>query len=269
MPELPEVEITRCGIAGVAGARILGVRQGLPLRWPLGIDAQALVGRTIASVGRRGKYLQLHLDDGLLLLHLGMSGSLRLLECAPPPGKHDHFDLHTSAGTLRLHDARRFGAVVYAPALDAPPAARLLGALGPEPLDEGFDALAFHRALRQHRAPIKQVLLAGRAVVGVGNIYACEALFAAGIHPATPAARISLARARRLHAAIRQVLASAVQLGGSTLRDFANAHGEPGHFQLHAAVYGRAGQPCPRCTRTISVLRQGQRSSYYCPGCQH
>lgn len=269
MPELPEVEITRRGIAGIAGARIIGVRQGLPLRWPLGVEPQALTGRTVRSVGRRGKYLLLHLDEGLLLLHLGMSGSLRLLGDAPPPGKHEHFDLHTSAGTLRLHDARRFGAVVYSAALDAPPATHLLGKLGPEPLDDVFDARAFHHALKQHRAPVKQVLLAGRAVVGVGNIYACEALFAAGIHPATPAARISLARAARLHAAIRQVLQSALQQGGSTLRDFVSAQGEAGHFQLHAAVYGRAGQPCPRCARAIAVLRQGQRSTYYCPSCQH
>ncbi len=269
MPELPEVEVTRCGIASLAGARILAVRLGKPLRWPLGIEPQALAGRRIRGVGRRGKYILLHLNEGLLLVHLGMAGSLRLLADAPPPSKHAHFDLHTSAGTLRLHDARRFGAVVYSPALDTAPAARLLGALGTEPLGDEFTPAAFHRALRAHRAAIKQVLLAGHVVVGVGNIYASEALFAAGIHPATSAARLSAPRAARLHAAIRQVLERAVQLGGSTLRDFTSAQGEAGHFQLHTAVYGRAGQPCPRCGRTVRLLRQGQRSSYYCPGCQH
>ena len=271
MPELPEVEVTRQSFASrIEGARILAARLGTPLRWPLGIAPQALAGRRVLGVGRRGKYLLLRLDDGsVLLVHLGMSGSLSFQPAPPPPGAHDHFDLVTTQGTLRLHDPRRFGAVVWSAGENTGAAARLLGRLGAEPLDGGFDAARFHRALRARRAPIKQVLMAGDVVVGAGNIYASEALFAAGIHPATPAARLSRARADRLHAALREVLGRAVAQGGSTLRDFANALGETGHFQLQADVYGRAGLPCTRCGTLVRQIRQGQRSTYYCPGCQH
>jgi len=269
MPELPEVEVTRRSFADrVRGARVLGVRLGKPLRWPLGRDAQGLTGRTVHDVRRRGKYLLLHLDDGVLLLHLGMSGSLNFQRELPPPGPHDHFDLLTTQGTLRLHDPRRFGAAVWAPAPDQQPALRLLAGLGVEPLEEGqFDAGEFHRQLKARRAPIKQVLLAGDVVVGVGNIYASEALFLAGIRPTVRASRLSRLRADRLHAAIREVLARAVERGGSTLRDFSSATGESGHFQLEAAVYGRAGQPCVRCATPLKQIRQGQRSTFFCPVC--
>ncbi len=270
MPELPEVEVTRRSFASdIAGARVLGLRLGKPLRWALGCAPDALVGRTVEGVRRRGKYLLLDLDEGLLLLHLGMSGSLRFAASHPPPGPHDHFDLETSRGTLRLNDPRRFGAVVFAPAEASPEAVALLGRLGVEPLDAGFDAAAFHAALRRRHAPIKQVLLAGDVVVGVGNIYASEALFLAGIRPTTRASRIGPARAQRLHAAIREVLARAVDRGGSTLRDFSNAMGESGHFQLEAMVYDREGQPCRRCAQPVRRLVQGQRATYWCPGCQH
>jgi formamidopyrimidine-DNA glycosylase len=269
MPELPEVEVTRRSFADrIAGARIEAVRGGKPLRWPLGIEPEALVGRTVRGVRRRGKWLLMDLDHGLLLLHLGMSGSLGFDTSQPPAGTHDHFDLVTSHGTLRLNDPRRFGAVVYAPREDSPQGAKLLGGLGVEPLSDDFDAKEFHRALKKRNAAIKQVLLAGDVVVGVGNIYASEALFLAGIRPTLPAARISGPRARRLHQAIRDVLTRAVDKGGSTLRDFSNARGEAGYFQLEAMVYDRAGEPCRVCGTPIKAIRQGQRATYYCPSCQ-
>ena len=269
MPELPEVEVTRRSFADrIRGARILAARAGLPLRWPLGLAPEALVGQHVHDVGRRGKYLVLQLDDGVLLVHLGMSGSLSFRSEPPEAGRHDHFDLVTTQGTLRLHDPRRFGAVVWSAGVSADPARKLLARLGMEPLGEQFDAAAFHAGLRARRAPIKQVLLAGDVVVGVGNIYASEALFMAGIRPTTRADRLSRARADRLHAAVRAVLARAVERGGSTLRDFSSATGEDGHFQLEAAVYGRAGQPCLKCATPLRQIRQGQRSTFFCPVCQ-
>lgn len=270
MPELPEVEVTRRGFADdIAGATVTGVRLGKPLRWPLGCEPGTLAGRRVQGVRRRGKYLLLDLDNGLLLLHLGMSGSLRFAADLPPAGVHDHFDLHTDRGVLRLHDPRRFGAAVWTTGEDDPRARKLLGQLGVEPLPgEGFDFQAFHAGLRASRAPIKQVLLAGRLVVGVGNIYASEVLFLSGIAPTAPASSIGPRRARRLHAAIVQVLARAVERGGSTLRDFAGTDGSAGHFQLEASVYGREGQPCRACSAPIRLLRQGQRSTYFCPRCQ-
>ena len=269
MPELPEVEVTRLSFASrIAGARIEQLRLGKPLRWPLGIAPQALQGRRVLAVRRRGKYLLLDLDAGLLLLHLGMSGSLNFAPQQPAAGVHDHMDLVTDRGTLRLHDPRRFGAVVWAPSQDAPQARKLLDHLGVEPLQADFEVGDFHAALRQRRAAIKQVLLAGDIVVGVGNIYASEALFLAGIRPTARANRLSRVRAQRLHAAIVQVLARAVQQGGSTLRDFVSAEGKTGYFQLEAAVYGRAGQPCRVCATPIRSLVQGQLSTFYCPTCQ-
>lgn len=269
MPELPEVEVTRLGFADrIAGARIERVRVGKPLRWALAVEPAALVGRTVLAVRRRGKYLLLDLDEGLLLMHLGMSGSLRFRDSAPLAGAHDHFDLVTSRGTLRLNDPRRFGAVVYVSDESAPLARKLLGGLGMEPLDHGFDADTFHAGLRRRSAAIKQVLLAGDLVVGVGNIYASEALFLAGIRPTLAASRISRPRATRLHSAVREVLARAVERGGSTLRDFADVDGRSGCFQLEAAVYGRVGLPCRVCGSPIRQIRQGQRSTFFCANCQ-
>lgn len=282
MPELPEVEVTRRGISGpLLGARVLAARLGKPLRWPLGVAAQALAGSTVGEVARRGKYLWLPLqvgtpgqagrneeDDGGLLLHLGMSGSLALLPQAPAPGPHDHFDLVTDRGTLRLNDPRRFGAVVWSASLQSAPAATLLQRLGAEPFDPALTPQAFHAALQRRRSPVKAVLLAGDVVVGAGNIYACEALFQAGIHPALRADRISRPRAARLLAALRCTLARALDLGGSTLRDFTDVHGASGAFQAEAAVYGRAGQPCRRCGGSVRRVVQAQRSTYFCPNCQ-
>lgn len=269
MPELPEVEVTRLSFAErIADARIEAVRLGKPLRWPLGCTPQRLEGQRVLAVRRRGKYLLLDLSDGLLLVHLGMSGSVSFGVGLPALGKHDHFEMVTSLGTLRLNDPRRFGAVVYASGENDPIAHKLLGRLGVEPLSEAFDALAFHQALKLRQTAIKQVLLGGEAVVGVGNIYASEVLFLAGIRPTTKASRISKPRAALLHRAIQQVLAQAIAQGGSTLRDFSNAHGEAGHFQLDAMVYDRGGLPCKVCATPIKSLRQGQRSTFYCVNCQ-
>jgi formamidopyrimidine-DNA glycosylase len=269
MPELPEVEVTRRSFADrIAGASILRLQMGKPLRWPLGCEEGALPGRTVMSVTRRGKYLLLNLDRGVLLVHLGMSGSLQFDHSLPPRGVHDHVELLTSRGTLRLHDPRRFGAVVYAESLDSATAVKLLGGLGVEPLGGGFDPLAFHRALQVRRSAIKQVLLSGDIVVGVGNIYASEALFMAGIRPTLRADRVSKPRAARLHMAIVQVLTRAVALGGSTLRDFSSAEGQSGYFQLDAFVYGREGNPCRVCGTPIKAMRQGQRSTFFCTTCQ-
>jgi formamidopyrimidine-DNA glycosylase len=290
MPELPEVEVTRRSIAEpLAQSRVLAVRMGKPLRWPLGCEAQALAGRMLGTVTRRGKYLWLPLgprpghdpdDAGGLLLHLGMSGSLAFRPepadgdaTAPPPlGPHDHFELLTQGpsglGRLCLHDPRRFGAVVFAPGIDQPPAATLLARLGSEPFDPALTPQAFHESLRRRHAPVKNVLLSGKPVVGAGNIYACEALFQAGIDPRTRADKLSRPRAERLLQAVRDTLARALELGGSTLRDFSDAHGMDGAFQHHAAVYGREGQACPRCALAVRRIVQGQRATYFCPQCQ-
>lgn len=269
MPELPEVEVTRQSFADhIATAHVLAVNLGKPLRWPLGVEPKTLVGQAVLGVRRRGKYLLLDLSGGLLLLHLGMSGSLQFAQTLPPAGKHDHFDLVTTLGTLRLNDPRRFGAAVWATGPDAPVAQKLLGGLGVEPLTDDFDALSFWQALRRRKTSIKQVLLAGDVVVGVGNIYASEALFLARINPSVQARLLSKPRVLALHSAIRQVLGQALEQGGSTLRNFSNALGESGHFQLAAMVYDRAGQPCRVCQATIAMLRQGQRSTFYCPVCQ-
>jgi formamidopyrimidine-DNA glycosylase len=279
MPELPEVEVTRRGIAGpLRGARVQAVRLGKPLRWPLGCAPDSLLGTQVGDITRRGKYLWLPLwregqmrnaDGQGLLMHLGMSGSLNLNSGAPTPaGPHDHFDLQTDQGTLRLNDPRRFGAVVWSPGIAVPPAATLLQRLGPEPFDPALTPLAFHAALHGRRAPIKGVLLGGEAVVGAGNIYACEALHQAAIHPALRADRISKPRAERLLAALRHTLSRALEAGGSTLRDFSDAHGVSGAYQTQAAVYDREGQACPRCTHPVRRIVQAQRSTYFCAGCQ-
>ncbi len=269
MPELPEVEVTRLSLVDrIVGATVTGLALGKALRWPLGCAPEQLRGRTVLAVRRRGKYLLIDLDQGLLLVHLGMSGSLRFARELPLAGAHDHFDLQTDHGTLRLRDPRRFGSVVYAESQSAPVAHKLLGKLGMEPLSQDFVLSGFQAGLKRRTAAIKQVLLAGDVVVGVGNIYACEALFLAGIRPTSRAARLTRPRVARLHAAIQDVLGRAVAGGGSTLRDFSSADGEAGHFQLEAMVYGRAGQACRVCAAPVKSLRQGQRSTFYCPSCQ-
>ena len=269
MPELPEVEVTRLSFASrITGAEVVSVQVGKPLRWPLGCTPEALVAQRVLGVRRRGKYLLVDLSAGLLMIHLGMSGSISFGFDLGPAGKHDHFDMATSQGTLRLHDPRRFGAVVFSLNENDVAARKLLGKLGVEPLSALFDAKAFHLALKARKTAIKQVLLGGDIVVGVGNIYASETLFMAGIRPATRACNLSKPRAARLHAAIQTVLAQAVAKGGSTLKDFSNAQGETGYFQLEAMVYDRAGLACRVCASPIKGIRQGQRSTFYCSSCQ-
>ena len=274
MPELPEVETTRRGMARLLKGRHIEeveLRRG-DLRFPFPKDfAERLQGARVTAVRRRAKYLLFDLDTGdVVLAHLGMSGSFRVVEgegyC---PKTHDHVIWLLDNGQLCVfHDPRRFGAVVFTTGEQSPLAQKLLGGLGMEPLSDGFSFDAFRQGLRATRAPIKQVLLAGKVVVGVGNIYASEVLFLAGIRPTVPAASIGDARLRRLHTAIREVLALAVERGGTTLKDFSSADGNPGHFQLEARVYGREGAPCLACGTPIRGLKQGQRSSYFCPRCQ-
>ncbi|ROR34277.1 bifunctional DNA-formamidopyrimidine glycosylase/DNA-(apurinic or apyrimidinic site) lyase [Inmirania thermothiophila] len=275
MPELPEVETTRRGIAPhVEGRRLLGaVVREARLRRPVPPDLhRRIAGARVRAVARRAKYLILELirEDspaGALLIHLGMSGSLRVLDANAPPGPHDHVDLRLEGGrALRLRDPRRFGLVLFCPG--DPPAHPLLAGLGPEPLDPGFDGAALAAALHGRRSAVKAALLDQKVVAGVGNIYACEALFEAGIHPARPAGRIAPVRLARLAGALRAVMAEAVAAGGSTLRDFVGGDGRPGYFQHRFRVYGRAGAPCPRCGGAIRRRLLAQRVTYYCPRCQ-
>ena len=277
MPELPEVEVTRASLADrLAGARVQAVRLGKPLRWPLACDPASLAGRRIGPLQRRGKYLWMPLapaagqadPDGGLLLHLGMSGSLRFDANPAPAGPHDHFDLATERGLLRLTDPRRFGAVIWSPSLHSGAAARLLARLGMEPFDPALTPLRLHAALQARRVPLKAALLGGEIVVGAGNIYASEALHRAGIDPRLRSDKLSKPRAGQLLAALRLTLARAIELGGSTLRDFRDAHGMSGQFQNEALVYGREGADCARCGGTVRRIVQGQRATYFCGGCQ-
>jgi len=270
MPELPEVETTLRGLAPhLVGQRVAGVVIRHPqLRWPVPKDLTRLLhGQAIRALRRRAKYLLVEFDHGTLILHLGMSGSLRILPVDNPPDKHDHFDLILDSGKLmRLRDPRRFGAVLWqgGDAAQHP----LLAALGPEPLEKEFSAAYLYQATRGRSAAIKLVIMDSHVVVGVGNIYANEALFRAGIRPQLAASKLSRPRCTKLVKAIRQTLRDAIKAGGSTLRDFVNSSGEPGYFQQQYLVYGRAGEPCRQCGTAISLIRQGQRASYYCPRCQ-
>lgn len=272
MPELPEVEVTRRGVAPhVEGQTVCDVvMRHTGLRWPFPPDLAAiLAGQIIRGTARRGKYLLLEFDHGTLIVHLGMSGHVRILPRTAAPQKHDHFDLVMNTRLLRLTDPRRFGAVLWH-AREAGPIAHhgLLRNLGVEPLDPEFSAELLYRMTRQRTAPIKQVLLAGDIVVGVGNIYASEALFKARIHPKTAAKRISLARYALLAQAIRETLAAAIEQGGSSLRDFINVNGQSGYFQQSYFVYARAGESCRVCGSAVRQIKQGQRSTFYCANCQ-
>ena len=270
MPELPEVETARRGIAPhLEGRQVTGmvVRQR-QLRWPVpkGLG-QTLAGQILQAVRRRGKYLLLDFEEGSLILHLGMSGSLRIVPCGTPPGKHDHVDIAFSGDRcLRLTDPRRFGAVLHTRG-DPLQHDRLAG-LGPEPLGPAFDGRHLFTLSRGRRLAVKPFIMDSKVVVGVGNIYASEALFLAGIHPRRPAGRIAAARYDRLAACIRQVLQAAIDAGGTTLRDFTDSEGRPGYFARHLHVYGREGEPCPACGAAIRQEILGQRASYFCPRCQ-
>jgi formamidopyrimidine-DNA glycosylase len=270
MPELPEVETTRRGVsARVRGHRVRAVQVYQPrLRWPVPEAlARDLPGQVIKSVRRRGKYLLFRTDRGTIIIHLGMSGSLRVQDTAPAPGPHDRVDLLLEGGrTLRLRDPRRFGCVLWT--RDDPVAHHLLRELGPEPFSPAFNAGYLYRASRGRRAAARALIMDGRVVVGVGNIYASEALYRAGIRPSRRAGRLSLTDCERLVAAIRATLRSAIRAGGTSLRDFRDSAGRPGYFRTRLMVYDRAGLPCRRCGASIRLRRVGQRSAYYCPGCQ-
>lgn len=271
MPELPEVEVTRRGIARrVEGVRLeRAVLRAPTLRYPVPADlARRLAGRTLQAAKRRGKYLLLDFAGeprGHLLIHLGMSGSLRFVGPDIRPEKHDHADFVFGNEILRLTDPRRFGALLW---LEGDPLTHpLLAKLGIEPLTRAFTPAWLHAALHGKRIGIKQALMDGGLVVGVGNIYAAESLFDAGIDPRRPAGRVSLARLEKLVPAIKQTLQAAIRAGGSTLRDFCGPEGMGG-FQVRHKVYGRAGEPCLACGTPIRLIQQGQRSTCYCPRCQ-
>jgi formamidopyrimidine-DNA glycosylase len=274
MPELPEVEITRRGIEPyLAGKIITGVRvRERSLRWPIppGLGAR-ITGRRIAGVTRRGKYILVDCSAnepaGWLILHLGMSGSLRIMDAGTKAQPHEHFDLLLGKRLLRLRDPRRFGAVLWWQGGDI---ARhpLLAHLGVEPLEDAFSGRVLHAATRKRKAAVKLVLMNASVVVGVGNIYANESLFHARIDPRAQAGRLSLARYEALAAAIKATLKQALKAGGSSLRDFVHSDGSSGYFQQQYYVYGRIGLPCRVCGTSIRALRQGQRSTFYCPLCQ-
>lgn len=271
MPELPEVETTRRGIAPhVHGRRVTAVRvRERRLRQPVSPALQKeLTGQVVEEVARRGKYLLLRSAAGTLIMHLGMSGSLRVLGAdAPAPATHDHLDLVFDGDVvLRLRDPRRFGLALWT--REDPSVHPLLAALGPEPLEGGFSGAHLHALSRGRRSAVKAFIMDSHVVVGVGNIYASEALYQAGIHPLRAAGRISAQRYDRLAEAIRAVLREAIRQGGTTLRDFTGGDGRPGYFAQRLAVYGREGEPCPGCGGAIRSIRQLQRSSYFCPACQ-
>ncbi len=274
MPELPEVETTRAGLAPhVEGRRVRSVLLRRPdLRWPIPPEVSTLLpGQRIEAVRRRAKYLLLDTAAGSALLHLGMSGSLRVLPAATPVRDHDHVDLvldrdgPDSRRVLRFNDPRRFGCLLWQPPGEVHP---LLRGLGPEPLSDGFDGDYLHARSRGRRAPVKAFLMDQRVVVGVGNIYAAEALHAAGISPLRAAGRVSRERYRALAGAIRSILGHAIARGGTTLRDFIAPDGAPGYFEQELAAYGRGGAPCPRCGRPLKQALVGQRTTVWCAGCQ-
>lgn len=269
MPELPEVETTRRGLEPlIAGRTISALRVREPrLRWPVAHGLAARVrGHTITAVGRRGKYLLVHTEAGVLVLHLGMSGSLRYLPDAIRPGPHDHLDLCLlGGGCVRFNDPRRFGSLHFTAEPDTHP---LLAQLGPEPLGDAFTPGYLWGVSRGRRVAIKHHLMNGRIVAGLGNIYVNEALYRAGIHPLRAAGRIARARFEPLVDSIRDVLDDALRHGGTTLRDFVDGDGRPGYFQNTLKVYGRPGEPCERCGGAIRKRVAGQRAAYYCCGCQ-
>ena len=271
MPELPEVEITRRGIEPhITNKTISKVITRTPkLRWPFprGLSSK-LCGYKVLSVSRRAKYLLLTTDNGTLIIHLGMSGSLRVSSTSSPAGKHDHFDLVFHKTLLRLHDPRKFGAVLWIKG--DPNKHSLLASLGPEPLDDSrFTADYLHAAAYKRRIAVKEFIMNAKVVVGIGNIYATEALFSSAIHPARAAGKISLYRYSLLVKAIRTVLLDALAQGGTTLRDFTREDGRPGYFRHALKAYGRAGQPCTQCSQPLRTLKIGQRTSAYCTRCQH
>ena len=269
MPELPEVETTRRGIEPhIVGKRVKALHVRQPrLRWPVPPAIHEAEGRKLQAVQRRGKYLLLRFSNGTIIAHLGMSGSMRIAARGEPPLFHDHVDLECSDGTLlRYCDPRRFGAWLWT--RDDPLQHELIVRLGPEPLTEAFNVDYLVARAKGRKSSVKTFIMDSHVVVGVGNIYANEALFMAGIPPKRPAGRISRARYARLVSAIKAVLAASIDMGGTTLRDFVGGDGKPGYFKQTLRVYGRAGQPCVGCKGPLTEIRLGQRSTVFCKLCQ-
>ena len=276
MPELPEVEVTRLGIAPhLEGHRVSAVKiiDGR-LRWPVPSNLNALLsGQKVLGIERRGKYLLMELDTGYLLLHLGMTGTLRVLPNGDPLKPHDRVTFEFGKLSLRLHDPRKFGAVLWHPKSKGPIENNvLLQKLGVEPFSPEFSGergvYVLYECSRKRSVAVKQFLLSGQAVVGVGNIYCSESLFEAGIHPAKAAGKLTRPQCSRLAAAVRLILKKAIAAGGSSLKDFVNSEGDPGHFMVQTKVYDRKDQPCKVCKTPIKQIVQGQRSTYFCPQCQ-
>jgi formamidopyrimidine-DNA glycosylase len=276
MPELPEVEVTRLGIAPhlegrkVSAVKVLDGR----LRWPVPTNLpKILSGQKVQSIARRGKYLLLEMDTGHLLIHLGMTGTLRVLPSSDPLKLHDRVTFEFGKLSLRLHDPRKFGAVLWHPNTKGPLEKNLLlQKLGVEPFSDEFSgelgADILYKTSRKRSIAVKQFLLAGQAVVGVGNIYCSESLFEAGIHPAKAVGKLTRPQCSRLASAVRLILKKAIAAGGSSLKDFVNSEGDPGHFMVQTKVYDRKGLPCKVCKTPIAQIVQGQRSTYFCPQCQ-
>ena len=276
MPELPEVEVTKLGIARhLEGRKVTAVKvlDGR-LRWPVPRNLQKLLpGQKVYSIKRRGKYLLLQMDQGHLLIHLGMTGTLRVLPGSEPLKIHDRITFEFGKLSLRLHDPRKFGAVLWHANTKGPLEKNpLLQKLGVEPFSPDFmgelGADILYQASRKRSVAVKQFLLSGQAVVGVGNIYCSESLFEAGIHPAKAAGKLTRPQCLRLANAVKLILKKAIDAGGSSLKDFVNSEGDPGHFMVQTKVYDRKGLPCKVCKTTISQIVQGQRSTYFCPQCQ-
>ena len=269
MPELPEVETTRKGIMPYIDQKIVSkiiVRQS-KLRWPIPEEIHEMEGKLIQSVTRRGKYILLETSVGTVLIHLGMSGSLRVLDEGTEYEKHDHVDIvFDNKKLIRLRDPRRFGAVLWT--TKNPLKHKLIRSLGPEPLGEDFNVDYLFQLSRGRKVSIKQFIMNSHIVVGVGNIYACESLFKAGISPKAVAGKVSKKRYTKLVEVIKEVLACAIEQGGTTLKDFVQVEGSPGYFQQQLNVYGRASEACLICASTIKQIKQGQRSTFYCSSCQ-
>ncbi|NVJ58958.1 MAG: bifunctional DNA-formamidopyrimidine glycosylase/DNA-(apurinic or apyrimidinic site) lyase [Gammaproteobacteria bacterium] len=269
MPELPEVETSKRGISPhISGQKLTNVVVRHPtLRWPVAKDMQRhLFSSKLLKVTRRAKYLLLEFETKTILMHLGMSGSVRITSSGTLINKHDHIDFEfANKKILRFTDPRRFGCCLW---FDDPIAQKLLTTLGPEPLSDDFNLEQFTETCKKRKAAIKQVIMDNKVVVGVGNIYAAESLFRASIRPTTPANKISKERLNGLLSSIKQVLANAIEQGGTTLKDFSQSDGKPGYFKQELMVYGREGEPCLNCHTTIKGIRQGQRATAYCPKCQ-
>lgn len=269
MPELPEVETTRKGIEPhLVNNTIEAIKiHNGSLRWPVPVSVNALEGAVVSSVGRRGKYLLINIAAGTAIVHLGMSGSLRVCEPSEPRRKHDHIEILMSSGMcLRFHDPRRFGCFLWQ--ANDEPLHKLLAKLGPEPLSDAFNAEQLFKATRKRQVAIKNLIMNSEIVVGVGNIYASESLFMAGIRPGKAAKRITQKESAKLVETIKLVLQRSITQGGTTLRDFINSDGNPGYFAQSLKVYGRAGEPCRVCESEINQIVLGQRSTFYCPKCQ-